>query len=30
MYYGEPLMIYNQLEQKINKYINKYNNQRIK
>ncbi len=30
MYYGEPLMTYEQLKQKINKYINYYNNQRIK
>ena len=30
MYYGEPLMSYDQLEQKINEYINQYNNQRIK
>lgn len=30
MYFGEPLMPYDQLEQKINKNINQYNNQRIK
>lgn len=30
LYYGEPLLTYNQLEQKINNYIYLYNNKRIK
>lgn len=30
IYYGEPLLTYDELEEKINKYINAYNNKRIK
>lgn len=30
MYYGEPLRTYRELEEKINKYMDRYNHQRIK